>query len=160
MGKSKREYEKWPSDGAASGEAEPTTNREPSSLLEWPRCEGGRRSQLLRLSRVAREQGEAKHNALFIMNKKLIYRTSLKLISILYVLSHRWLCPRFLSLTSSKQVCPMLIWRFRKEKGKNLAERPLFDDDSLASAPHTLRACCIRGCNAGTARRKPRYRKP
>ena len=60
MGKSKQEGKK-PSDGAASGEAEPTTNREPSSLLEWPRCEGGRRSQLLRLSRVAREQGEAKH---------------------------------------------------------------------------------------------------
>ncbi len=25
---------------------QPTPNREPSSLLEWPRCEGGRRSQL------------------------------------------------------------------------------------------------------------------
>ena len=35
------------------------------------------RLSLLRLSRVAREQGEAKHNALSIMNKKLIYRTSL-----------------------------------------------------------------------------------
>jgi len=32
-------------EGAASAESslfEPTPNREPSSLLEWPRCEGGR----------------------------------------------------------------------------------------------------------------------
>ena len=26
---------------------QPTPNREPSSLLKWPRCEGGRRSQFL-----------------------------------------------------------------------------------------------------------------
>ena len=47
----------------------PTTNREPSSSLEWPRCEGGRRSQLttsreerlslLRLSRGAKEEDES-----------------------------------------------------------------------------------------------------
>ena len=48
---------------------QPTTNREPSSSLEWPRCEGGRQGQLttsreerlslLRLSRGAKEEDES-----------------------------------------------------------------------------------------------------
>ena len=47
----------------------PTTNREPSNSLEWPRCEGGRQGQLttsreerlslLRLSRGAKEEDES-----------------------------------------------------------------------------------------------------
>ena len=59
---------------------------EPQPIMDWSskrfkldpaREQREERLSLLRLSRVAREQGEAKHNALSIMNKKLIYRTSL-----------------------------------------------------------------------------------
>ena len=65
-----------PTDDKPNGEAklawailrrQPTTNREPSSLLEWPRCEGGRRQPRRKaegqLFQGAARPGTTTHNA-------------------------------------------------------------------------------------------------